>query len=84
MAYTDLEEVKPAEKLGEILTVACSSDKQIILLGNSEGRTFILDAQTFEYKDSFKNENEKEGIKFLSGNKEILVSASDKTLMLYD
>ena len=47
MAYTDLEEVKPAEKLGEILTVACSSDKQIILLGNSEGRTFILDAQTF-------------------------------------
>jgi hypothetical protein len=58
-------------------------DKQKILLGNSVGRTFILNAQTFEYIDSFEIANN-ESIKFLSGNKDIIVSGSEKTVSLYD
>ena len=59
------------EELGEINTVVCSQDKQKILLGNTLGRTFILDAKNFTFKDTFKYTLENRSIFHLAGNKNL-------------
>ena len=45
--------------MGTAEIVVFSYDKQNILIGNSFGRTIILDVNDFSFIDSFKNKNSK-------------------------
>ena len=45
--------------MGTAEIVVFSYDKQKILIGNSFGRTIIVDVNDFSFIDSFKNKNNK-------------------------